>query len=152
MVINKVWVFVWDSHVVEEGLDLLLVPASLDQVVDHENFSGHEEVLRQFHHLLHFVFHQVVDVHSSASLGLLWVGFDVSRCKIADELVWNFGQDLFGKAVRVILDLTERHELHNISGSVSIQLLAEQRCIISIKQVHLIEVCSTNTNNNDGEW
>lgn len=83
---------------------------------------------------------------------MLWVGFDVSRSKIADELVWNFGQDFFGKAVRVILNLAERHELYNISGSVSIQLLAEQRCIISIKHIHLIEVSCTNTNNDDGEW
>lgn len=149
MVINKVWFFIWNSYVVEESLNLKLVPTSLDQVVDHENFSSHEEVFWDLHHLLHFTFHQVVNIHDSCSLGLLWVWFDVSRSKIADELVWNFSQNFFCETVWVILNFSERHELNNISRHVFVIISTKERCIISIKLVHLIEICRANTNDND---
>lgn len=127
------------------------IQALLSQVVHHHHLSRAEEVFWFLHHHSHhFLLHEIVDfiIYFSS----WWVWLDSHACKVAYKLSWNLSQDFFSKTIWIVLYISERNELDNISGGVFPHKLTVKRVLICIKLLHLVEISISDTHNDDRKW
>jgi len=68
-----------------------------------------------------------------------------------EQLVGYFSECLLCEQHRIMHELSVRHELHNVSIHILLVLHAVKRVIISIKDIHLREISTANTHNNDAQ-
>ena len=73
----------------------------------------------------------------------------MSLSHVVYELAWQFLEGLLGKQSRVVFEIIERYELHDISSSIFTELSREESFVITVKFVHHAEISITNSDNND---
>jgi len=106
-----------------------------------------EVAIRPSHHGGYLVSHFVSDLNCLAVFHFSWVRLYILVREILSQLLWNLGQNFFGEEHWVVLELLEGHELNDVSFSVSVQFLGEQRGHVSIQLLHLRKVSISNPNN-----
>jgi len=65
-----------------------------------------------------------------------WAWPDVPPEEEVGELAWDLLEGFLCKFELVVLELAERHELHDVSGHVLLVLVRVERVGIGIKHIH----------------
>jgi len=77
-----------------------------------------------------------------ATLGLVGrVGYNITLPEVVEHLAWHFFKCLLRQHHRVVLKVSERHELDDIGSHLLAVTLRVERRLISIKLVHSAEIC-----------
>ena len=100
--------------------------AELDQLLHHSFFACDEEI-----RLLDSTDRSCMIVRHS-----LQVRLDALLRHVADELSRYLVECFLSETVRVIFEITEGNELHNISLHLLLELLGVERTVVCVKYLH----------------
>ena len=137
---------------VDDGANNVWIISLSLKSINHIHLLDHIVRIWNLHHILDLVLHLLSNHHCLLVFNLLWVWLDASSLKVVCQLLWNFFENLSCKEDWVILDISKWHKLNDISCNILLQVFAVQWAFVTIKLLHLVEVCISNTNNNDREW
>ena len=79
------------------------------------------------------------------------VGRDTSSSEVVKHLARYFLKGLFRQHHRIVLEFSERHELHNVCSHLLLVFLRIERYFISIELVHSRKVGVAHADNDDRE-
>ena len=88
------------------------------KVIDHHLLSHGEETVRSSHHLFHLLLHLLLNKKRLSISKSFWIWSHSSCLEVGGHLPWHFGQYFLRKSIRIVLEVSKWHKLHNISGAV----------------------------------
>ena len=80
------------------------------------------------------------------------MGLYVMLAHPVEKLPWNLHKRLFGQQVRIVLEVIERHKLHDIGSHILAVGARVESLVVAIKCLHRFKVGITNADDNDAEW
>ena len=134
----------------QEILDLVQIEAHLGGLLQ-EGLLLLEEVLRDSAGLRTHRPHRKLLLDLPPLLFRPWVRVDAVLAHPVEKLARHLHERLFRQQVRVVLEVVEGDELHNVRGHVLAVGLGVECLIIAIERLHRLEVSIADTNNDDGE-
>ena len=80
-----------------------------------------------------------------------WIWRNILWCKVIKHLFWNFFQDFFSQCFHIVAVLSIFYELDYVSFLILICFSGVKGLVVSVKFIHLTEICwyRTNTYNDD---
>ena len=148
MVDHELRILLMDALVVQEVRHLDEVHAHLDHLLDEHLLALPEEV-----DLLLAAAQRPLLRELLLNLALAFLGcrhrHNVALFEEVEQLAWNLFKSLLCQLGWVILEVTEGYELHNIGLHILLVTLRVEWHLISIENIHALEIIRANTYNND---
>ena len=105
------------AFLLQEVLNSVKIKAHLAGLL-HERFTLVHEVLGDLSNLVGVWSHGKLHLNLSSLLFSPWIWLDIVLAHKVEQLTWHFFKDLFGQKMRVVLEIIERHKLHDICGHI----------------------------------
>jgi len=138
-----------DTTLVKEILTLEQVKAHRGTLLEEALFLVHE-VLWNHADLLALGAHGELLLNLTSLLLRPWMWVDTLLAHPVEQLAWHLHQRLLRQEVRVVLEVIERHELHNIRSHVLAVGLRVEGLIVAVKRLHRFKVCIADTDDDNG--
>ena len=148
---DQLGVLLMDALVIEEVGKIRVLHAHLDHLLDEGLLAAGEEIFIALVSSKRAL-HGKLLLNATAAFLSGGHRYNVLFLHEVEQLAWNFFKSLLRKLCWVVFELSEWHELHNVSLHVFLVAHGVKGNLVRIEDVHALEIIAANANDDDREW